>query len=467
MEQPGGYGKAIHRVFHDACKVRASVFDDGTTRVAIVGIDALGIPRVSVEAARKGIAEKCGIPGTSVLIGASHSHAAGPIRGVLPGGYDGAPEWVPKLAYDKSTAVDPKYQAKVEQALIDAVVKADQKRAEARCAAGFGHEDQVAFNRRFRMKSGIAASHPGQGNPEIIEPAGPVDPQVGVIGAWDAKGTLTGCVVNFSCHATTGPGGTSADWIYYMEKAIRGLMGDDVNVVFVQGAAGDVTQVDNRNPTAVPQSGEAAARRVGGRVGAEAVKVLLQIQSSAGAFGPVGAATKDLEIKRRVPRPERVAQCTEIARKEPPKGLDTTNWTFAKVIVILDLLLKKGATRKVEVQAIQVGPVALLACPAEYFVQFGLDMKRASRFAFTFPVSLANDCVGYVPTEEALGPGGGGYETRLTSYSNLVPSAGREMRDAMLELAGTMTPGAIPHPPKVGEFKGTGWRYGNVPPELD
>ena len=45
-------------------------------------------------------------------------------------------------------------------------------------------------------------------------------------GRWDATGKFLGCVVNFACHATTGPGGISANYIYYLEKTIRGLMGE-------------------------------------------------------------------------------------------------------------------------------------------------------------------------------------------------------------------------------------------------
>src|SRR5436190_21990159 len=69
MEQPGGYGKAFHRSFHDACKVRAAVFDDGKKRVALLGLDALMIPRTLVLAAREDIAKQCGIPGDCVMIG--------------------------------------------------------------------------------------------------------------------------------------------------------------------------------------------------------------------------------------------------------------------------------------------------------------------------------------------------------------------------------------------------------------
>ena len=81
-------------------------------------------------------------------------------------------------------------------------------------------------------------------------------------------------------------------------------------------------------------------------------------------------------------------------------------------------------------------------------------------------LSIANGCVGYVPTEEAFGPRGGGYETRLTSYSNLKIDAGRLIRDAGIELAGQLTPGAVAERPRHPPYKGSPWSYGDVRPEL-
>lgn len=463
MEQPGGYGKSYHRTIHDPCKVRAAVFDDGKKRVALVGVDGIAVHREMVQAARAAIQEKCGIPTEAILIGASHSHSSGPIYGVRPGEYDDASPLVQKLAYEKSTCVDAGYYDHCLKQIVEAVCQADASRVGARCGVGSGHEDKVAFNRRFRMKNGLSYTHPRQGNPDIVEPAGPIDPEVGVIGAWDKEGKLLGCVVNYACHATTSPGGASANWIYYLEQTIRGALGSDAVVVFLQGCCGDITQVDNLSPYVFPGR-ERWAKLVGGRVGAEAVKVLLTMEP--GTLTPLDAGVKVRQSKRRVPRPERVKRSYELVQKEP-KEVGATEWTFAKEIVLLDVELAKNPLKEVEVQAVQVGPAVFLTNPAEFFCQSGLDIKAKSPFPFTYPVELANGCAGYVPTEEALGEHGGGYETRLTGFSNLEPKAATKMVEAAIELASQMTPGKVPTPPPAPPFRGEGWLYGSVPPELD
>ncbi len=462
-EMPGGYGKAYHRSIHDPCKVRASVFDDGTRKIALIGIDALFIHRTTTVNVRQEIQRRTGIPAEAILIGASHSHSSGPMSGVMPGEFDHASDLVKKLAYQYSTAADPKYLDKVESAIVEAVVSAHDQRVDVQAGIGRGREDQVAFNRRFRMRDGRTVSHPGQGNEAILEPAGPTDPEVGVIGVWDKEGKrLLGCVVNFACHATTNPGpGISANYIYFLEKVIRGYFGPDVVVVFLNGASGDVTQVDNQSSLRNREP-EAWAAFVGGRVGAEAVKVLLSMDR--GVLSPVVAKTKVWPIRRRVPDPERVRRCLEIVQR-PETEVGHTEWIFAKEIVLLDAKLQKEPVVEVEVQAVQIGPAVFLTTPAEYFCAFGLEQKKGSGFPFTFPVSLANGCVGYVPTEEAFGPTGGGYETRLTSYSNLEITAGTQMKEAGLELARSLKPGSIPSRGPAAPFRAP-WSYGNVRPEL-
>jgi len=460
MEQPGGYGKAFHKTLHDPCKVRAAVFDDGQKRVALVGLDLLMIPRDLVLRARTRIQKECGLEPTAILMGASHSHSSGPTGMVQPGEFDHASDLVKKLAYQDSSCADPKFLKYVEDQIVAAVVNADKQRTDVQTGFGSGLEDKVAFNRRLRMKGGLTFSHPGAGNPDIIGYAAPIDPQVGVVGTWNKDGKLIGCVVNYACHATTNPGGISANWIQYLEQTIRGTFGNDVIVVYLQGACGDITQVDNLSPYARPGA-EQWSRQVGGRVGAEAVKVLLSM--TPGKDIPVSYANKVWFIPRRKPAPERLKQSLELAQQDPKK-VNATELTFAKELLMLDALIQKHPSVEVEVQAIQVGPVVCVSNPAEYFVEYGLDIKKRSKFPLTFPVELANGCVGYVPTLEAFGPNGGGYETRLTAYSNLEISAGQQFADTGVALANTLTPGQIPQPAPAPPYRAP-WAYGNVPPE--
>lgn len=462
MEQPGGYGKSFHKSLHDPCKVRAAVFQESSRRVALVGVDALVVPAKLVREVRQEVKEVCGIPPEAVLIGASHSHSSGPTGMVLPGEYDHASPLVRKLAYEKSSNADARYLELVRRQTVEAIRAADQARSEVRASVGVGKEEKAAFNRRFRMKNGLSYTHPGQGNPDIVKAAGPIDPEVGVIGCFSGDGKLAGCVVNYACHATTSPGGISANWVYYLENTIRGCFGPNVIVVFLQGACGDVTQVDNLNPYAQP-SGAEYAKLVGGRVGAEAVKVLLS--AYAGTLAPLEAKNTVVRMKRRAPSPQRLKRALELVQQDP-KTAGVTEWTFAKEILMLDALIQKEPAVDVEFQAVQVGPAVFLANPAELFCQLGLDMKKGSPFRFTFPVELANGVVGYVPTVEAFGKNGGGYETRLTAYSNLEITAGRRFVEECVGLARSLKPGAVPTPPKAKPFSQP-WSYGSVPPEVD
>ena len=463
MEQPGGYHKSFHRSFHDPCKVRVALFDDGQRRVAVIGVDALALPGQLVKKCRQRLQDQVGLPPEAVLIAASHSHSSGPVGMVQPGEYDHASPLVQKLAYEDSSMANPEYLKRMEEAIVEAVRAANEKRSEVACGFGSGCENQVAFNRRFRMRNGLTYTHPGAGNPEIVEVAGPTDPEVGVIGAWDRDGKLLGCIVNFACHATTSPGGISANYIYYLEQVVRGAMGPDVIVVFTAGACGDITQVDNL--TRYQNRGpEDFARFVGGRVGAEAVKVLLSVDKG-NAFR-VDFRSKVLKIERRVPSPERVQAALELI-ENPNQKAEATDRTFAKETLLLAAILEKEPVADVEVQALQIGPAVFVSNPAEYFCQYGLDIKKGSKFPLTFPVELANGCVGYVPTEEALGEHGGGYETRLTSYSNLIPTAGTTIANEGIALTGELTPDAIPTRPPIAPFQGPGWTYGNVPPQVN
>lgn len=465
MERPGGYGKAYHQIYHDPCKARAAVFDDGSQVVALVGLDALFIREPQVAEVRRRVHEKTGIRPEAVLIGASHSHSSGPSGMVLPGEFDHADDLVKNLAYEQSSAADPKYLNLMIEGIVDAVAEAYETREELKLGFGRGEEAGVSFNRRWRMKDGLSYTHPRYGNPEVVEPAGPIDPEVGVIGAWDAEGKLVGCIVNFACHATTSPPGISANYPWGIEKVIRGTFGDEAVVVFLNGASGDVTQVDNASAVTQPP-GEAGAMHVGGSVGAEAVKVMLGLVTKLTAEAEIDVRTRVLEIPRRKPSPGRVAKSRKLVEVPPVGAAALSDWIWAKEIVILQAMIEKEPVRRVEVQVVQIGPAVFVTNPAEYFCEFGLQQKAASPFPFTWPVSLANGCVGYVPTSEAMGPKGGGYETRLTSYSNLIPEAGNLIRDAGIALTKELTPGEVPQGSPVPAFSG-GWNYGKVPPELE
>src|SRR3954467_8693628 len=60
----------------DPLHARALVLDDGTTRVAVVIVDSLMMPRELLDKAKALASQSTGIPTDRILIAATHSHSA-------------------------------------------------------------------------------------------------------------------------------------------------------------------------------------------------------------------------------------------------------------------------------------------------------------------------------------------------------------------------------------------------------
>ncbi len=409
-EMPGGFQKNFAKGVHDQLWVEAAFFANGSTELAVVGVDLIMIPRDVVNDARREAETRCGIPAANILIAASHTHNGGPVVECF------------------EVESDPAYCRLAAEKIAEAVAQAHDKAVEARISTRAGREDSVGFNRRFKMKDGTVKTHPGKMNPDIVEPAGPIDPDVGVIAVENTQGQLLGCIVNYALHGTTLGGSlNSADWPYYLRQTIRGGIASDIGVVFINGACGDVTQVDNRSPRP-SEFGEEWARRVGMTVGAEALKVLASAEFKPDA--PLGVATESLALPIRD-----LAGSDEelLAREAPGSGLGSGGGdVYLREARLVREMKAKSPTANVEVQAVRIGDAAIVSNPTEFFCQLGLDIKRGSPWKPTMVAELANGYSGYCPTAEAFK--GGGYEVRTARSSFLAPGTGEQIVDSSVRL---------------------------------
>ena len=407
MEVPGGMSKRFTQGLHDDCLMSAAVFDDGENTVALVGVDALSVRHSMCEQARAIIQEATGIPPEHVMFGASHTHSGGPSCRLFDS--DSDPAYLEHMARQGATAV----------------IDANRRKQELRVGMGVGEATGVAYPRRWIMKDGTQRSHPRDDQANMDHPQGELDPSVNVIGVADAEGTLRGCVVNFTCHGTTGYGAgmASADWIAAMREELKGVFGEDFGVVFMQGACGDVTQVDNTATDVTAWSGPLMGRKVGGAVAGEAVKLLTRMRFEESV--PVAGARVNIELEPRRPTDEQLAWAREhLGGAEPNKNRWANDGIWSREWLNLAKLNEEEPVVPCELQAISIGDSVFASNPGEFFCKLGMDIKRGSGFAHTFVVELANGCVGYVPSEDAYE---GGYESQMAPSSKLVPGSGEQI----------------------------------------
>lgn len=416
MEMPGSFTKRVGKGVRDKLLAVACVVYDGTTPVALVGIDALFITKATVLNARRIIQGKTKIPGENVLIGANHTHSGGPAASCL--GCDENPAYTEQLA----------------QGIASAVTSAWSTLHAAELGIGTGKEDTISFNRRFLMRDGREITHPGKpGTPhhkEIVMPAGPIDPDVGVLAVRNPKQEIVGIVVNFACHSTVVGGDLfSADYTAYIRQHLKARYGENVPIAFLLGACGDITQVDNLSTAR--ESGPEYADMMGRKLAAETVRTIGRMTWLKEATTAATVETVPLAIRAE----------PDAERERPVFGLgsgEKIDEAYARERKLVADERQKTPRLPCEVQAIRIGPLGIATNGAEYFVEYGLRIKQCSPFKPTWMVSLANEWIGYVPTAQAFA--GGGYEPRTARSSKLAPEAGQQLVEAACKALGKVAP---------------------------
>jgi hypothetical protein len=415
---------------------RVFLAEEGGSRAAVVCLDLIALEAAHVQALRTSLAGAGGLPTEHILVACSHTHRA--------------PFVSPRDAEDGEaiTAYIDTVFRRLRQAMADAAGAMQP----AMVSAGATLAPGWAFNRRPIYAGGEVGTHGWAWADGFLGMEETPDEEIGVLVARGADGAVLGGLVDFSCHPTAMGHDPvySADYPGVLTAELEARHGGVF--AFLIGAAGDTSTPDPTSRDPESGFGRAHTLAMGRALAACADEAIAAARPL--ADDRIAMVSARLSIAQRRATPEQVA----LARwylDERPHDLDEL--TFTRRLYGHDYTFADGKqvgnerhaqemlrmwewqqgpharlVEEMEVQAIALGDVALVALPVELFTAFGRQIKAASPFRQTFVVTLANGWHGYVPTLEAFARGG--YEPRFAYPSRLAPEAGDRLTEAALSL---------------------------------
>lgn len=442
----GGFAPFPAQDVHDELHARCLVLDDGRTRLALVICDVLGLHRtVSVEA-RRLIQEATGIPPENVVVAGTHTHSAGTALGES------------RFVYEQPL---DEYQRFVARRVADGVSRAVNRLRPAEIAFGSVSVPEHVFNRRWHMREGTAPPspfgrvervrmNPPAGSPNLVEPAGPTDPEVSFIALREPGGRPISVFAAYSLHYVGGVAGRaiSADYFGVFCEELKRLVapaddGPPFVALLANGTSGDINNINFRTPEPRRPAYE-KMRLVGRDVAARVHGALAGVTWRDRA--PLAARYREIPVAWRTIEPELLAWAREVEARAPrlPRGdipvgarwATTPDWvqrlSYAGRVQILAQAVPPA---RIPLQMLRIGDVGIGTTPCETFAEMGLEFKRRSPLAPSFLIELNHGYFGYLPTPRHFELGG--YETWPgTNY--LEPTASEKMLGTLLEMAGEL-----------------------------
>jgi len=318
--------------------VRALVFENGDTRIAICSADFLGFPSVLCNKVRQKVPS---IPPENILIAATHNHSA-------PDCY-GFPD------RDGKTGADIAYLNNVCDKLADAIKQAvsQLQPAHIKIATGVA-KGKIAYN-YYAEKL--------------------FDPRCHVIQALDVEGKPFATLVNYACHPEViGPdqGILCPDFVGPLYEQLQKR--DGAIGIFINSAAGGMVTADCRGPDGRDIRSWDECVRIGHLLGDEALRII--------ADAPLQKDPKLFCKSTIVEFPVESEILLAVIKSSP-----------------LSYNLNEKGKVGAQVNVVNIGDAQILTIPGEALPNIGYYLKRNMHGRHNLLFGLTNDAFGYILTK--------------------------------------------------------------------
>ena len=395
----------VESVLHDLYAT-AVVLSDGEQKVAIVGLDVLGLDAPLVNAVRERVQQQTFIPGANVLINAAHNHFGPAILQALP------------------DEIDEAYWQGLVQSLADAVTRAAANVEPVALRVGAA-EGTFAINRR-RLENGEAQLAPNYD--------GIVDQRIRALRFERLDGSIVAVLFSTAFHPTgfayRAPV-VNGDYVAAARQEVERQFADQGAPVvgFLQGCAGNMrVRVIAPGGTRFHPCTAEEIDTHGRGVGALAARAAREATMVVGY--PIGAADEMVSLPLQEPPP---AAELESMRQGAAGDHFSQLWTDSMLAP-----LRRGEALPTSVdfpvQVFRIGGLWLVGMGAEVFLEIGLQIEAAlmadhvGQAAWT--LGYTNATLGYVCTEQSFEDGG--YEPTRSHRFYHLPSAYQPQTEHLL-----------------------------------
>ncbi len=394
-----------HGVFHDIFS-RSVCLRDGDSLCSLTSVDLCAIAAWQVDAIRERVVRATPLAKENVTVAAIHNHS-GPTTGVLtPGG-------------ERQDVID-----RLIEQIADSIIGAYEDLQPVSLRLGRAEEAELPNNRRVWCQDGkIHMNWEKHDTSFWIQEAGPIDPELLTLSFHDPHGSVRGIIVNYTLHPAVLAGDnnlTSADYVGFMVRALSSELPGSPEVLFFNGAEGNVNHINPWDPDQI--RGFKEAERIGRRVAMQAATAYASAEPMESP--KLVSIQKIIPVPRRKVSEEKIAWAQGVLAKWDGKPITLVDGCPDEVYAqaALKLASLQHEMVEAEVQIHQIGDLRIVTLPGEFFVEYGLRIKQVAGQGRTMVIGLANGVIGYLPTPKAFEEGG--YEITLGHQSYLDETAG-------------------------------------------